>query len=258
MGNNPQITTTQLRALIASGANRDELPESGSTIMSTRESFRISFDEAMRRAAITEAFKIKNHQYAINARNLESKQLALERATSNSIANADIQEDRVHIVNSTIINPPTAKYLDQFAEGGSIAYYVPKKSKEYGFQENNNTPIIQTPLVNFSGIGSYGDVQTSTPTKSTTTQQNNKNNASTTPVNKTNLIPSVNYLPVNTTELNQIADGKRLPSTYVAGREFSQKNLYTTVEPKLNFTNIAIVGAAAAIITGAVIKGSKS
>ena len=88
--------------------------------------------------------------------------------------------------------------MDQFADRNAIVtpYYDPSIYVVHGVQ-NNNSPIVETPVINFSGIGKY---QTETQkSNSTTTVQNNKNNS---PVNKTNLIPSVNYLPVNTTELN--------------------------------------------------------
>ena len=136
------------------------------------------------------------------------------------------------------------KYLDQFAERSSIItpYYDPSIYVVHGVQENNNSPIIQTPIVNFSGIGEFQITEVSKPSTSTSTVQNNNNNASTTEVNKTNLVSNVNYLPVNTTELNKFA---------------TPNGVAPISDKKQNYSNIAIIGAATAIIAGVVLVGSK-
>ena len=189
----------------------------------------ISTENDVRAAAEQESLRIKQEA---------------ERATANAIANANIQNDRVFIVNSTNINPVTTKYLDQFAERSSIItpYYDPSIYVVHGVQENNNSPIIQTPIVNFSGIGEFQITEVSKPSTSTSTVQNNNNNASTTEVNKTNLVSNVNYLPVNTTELNKFA---------------TPNGVAPISDKKQNYSNIAIIGAATAIIAGVVLVGSK-
>ena len=205
----------------------------------------------------TQTFNTKQGTYVVQGRSTENDVRAAaeqeslrikqenERATANAIANANIQKDRVFIVNSTNINPVTTKYLDQFAERGAIVtpYYDPSIYVVHGVTQNNNSPIIEESIVNYSGIGKNQTTQVSKPSNSTTTVQNNKNNASTTEVNKTNLIPNVNYLPVNTTELNKFA---------------TPQGVAPIVETKPDYSNIAIIGGAAAVLAGIVVIGSKS
>ena len=241
-----RMTTAQLRAMISGGATRDELPTKakGGSVSSTRDSASIAHLEAVNRARITAEFKARQQTTSRQESKIRTTQLALERTTSNAMANADIQKDRVYIVNSTNSNPVTTKYLDQFAERPSIApkYFDPSIYNVQGISQNNNSPIIDTPVVNYSGIGKYQTTEVSKPSNSTSTVQNNKNNATETPVNKVNLIPDVNYLPVNTTELNKFA---------------TPQGVAPIVETKPDYSNIAIIGGAAAVLAGIVVVGSK-
>ena len=243
-----RMTTAELRAMIDKGATRDQVPVTGSTIVSTRDSASIAYLEAIQRHAVTAKFKAAQHTTARDKGREREQQDAIDRATANAIANANVQKDRVEIVNSSIINTPTGKYLDQFADRGSIVtpYYDPSIYVVHGVLENNNSPIVETPVVNFSGIGKYQTTETQKPSDSTTTVQNNKNNASTTPVNKTNLIPNVNYLPVNTTELNQLADRKRLSDSYPS--HFSQIDTDAGDKNYLKIGGIAAVAGILAVI----------
>ena len=245
-----RMTTAELRALIAGGATREELPTKagGGSVQSTRDSASIAYLEAIQRHAVTAKFKADQQITARQKAELRTQQDAIDRATANSIANANVQQDRVHIVNSQIINTPTGKYLDQFADRNAIVtpYYDPSIYVVHGVTQNNNSPIVETPVVNFSGIGKNQTTETQKPSNSTTTVQNNKNNASTTPVNKTNLIPSVNYLPVNTTELNQLADRKRLADSYPS--HFSQVDTDAGDKNYLKIGGIAAVAGILAVI----------
>ena len=91
----------------------------------------------------------------------------------------------------------------------------------HGVTQNNNSPIVETPVINFSGIGKYQTTETQKPSNSTTTDQNSKDNSSTTAVSKINAIPDPNYFPVTTTELLIIcADRTRLSDSYPS--HFSQ------------------------------------
>ena len=211
---------------------------------STTSSASIAYLEAVKRAKITADFAAAQHTTARDKALIYETQLALERTTSNAIANADIQKDRVHIVNSTNSNPVTTKYLDQFADRNSIvtSYYDPSIYVVNGVTQNNNSPIMETAIVNYSGIGKNQVTEVSKPSNSTTTVQNNKNNASTTNVNQTNLIPDVNYLPVNTTELNKFA---------------TPNGVLPIPDTKPDYSNIAIIGGAAAVLAGIVVIGSK-
>ena len=83
--------------------------------------------------------------------------------------------------------------------------------------------------------------EVSKPTNSTSTVQNNKNNALTTPVNEVNLISNVNDKPVNTTELNHFA---------------TPYGVAPIVETKTDYSNVMIIGAGAAILTGIVLVGA--
>ena len=122
-----RMTTAELRAMINSGATRDQVPVTGSTIVSTRDSASIAYLEAIQRHAVTAKFKADQLITARQKAELRTEQDAIDRATSNSIANANVQQDRVEIVNSSIINTPTGKYLDQFADRNAIVtpYYDP-------------------------------------------------------------------------------------------------------------------------------------
>ena len=74
-----------------------------------------------------------------------------------------------------------------------------------------------------------------------------KNNSSTTPVNKTNLIPNVNYLSVNTTELNELAvNRKRLSDSYPS--HFSQVDTDAGDKNYLKIGGIAAVAGILAVI----------
>ncbi len=217
---------------------------SGTSVKSTTSSASIAYLEAVNRARITEEFRSRQQISVREESKIRTAQLALQRTTANSIANADIQKDRVFIVNSANTNPVTTKYLDQFADRPSIAprYFDPSIYVVHGVTQNNNSPIIEESIVNYSGIGKYQTTEVSKPSNSTSTVQNNKNNATETPVNKVNLIPDVNYLPVNTTELNKFA---------------TPQGVAPIVETKPDYSNIAIIGAAGAILAGVVIVGSK-
>ena len=237
----PVMTTTDLRLAIESGS---EVATSGSRIESTRDSASIAYLEAVRRAKKTADFAAAQHTTAREQAKIYQTQLALERTTANAIANADIQKDRVFLVNSANTNPVTTKYLDQFADRPSIAprYFDPSIYVVSGVTQNNNSPIIETPVVNYSGIGEFQITEVSKPSNSTTTVQNNKNNSSQAVVNKVNLIPDVNYLPVNTTELNKFA---------------TPQGVAPIVETKPDYSNMAIIGGAAAVLAGIVVVGSK-
>ena len=241
-----RMTTAELRAMISGGATREELPTKakGGSVSSTRESASIAYLEAINRARITAEFKAQQQTTAREQTRIRTAQLALERSTANEIANANIQRDRVYIVNSTDSNPVTTKYLDQFAERPSIApkYFDPSIYVVHGVTQNNNSPIIEESIVNYSGIGKNQTTEVSKPSNSTSTVQNNKNNASTTDVNKTNLIANVNTKPVNTTELNKFA---------------TPQGVAPIVETKPDYSNIAIIGGAAAVLTGIVLVGNK-
>tara|TARA_R110000782_G_scaffold104120_2_gene191844 strand:+ start:428 stop:1156 length:729 start_codon:yes stop_codon:yes gene_type:complete len=234
------LTTDRIKELAAKG---QRMP-SGTSVTSTTSSASIAYLEAVNRARITSEFAAAQHTTAREQAKIYETQLALERTTANAMANADIQKDRVFIVNSTNSNPVTTKYLDEFSNRGSIVtpYYDPSIYVVHGVTQNNNSPIIETPIVNFSGIGEFQITEVSKPSNSTSTVQNNKNNASTTEVNKTNLIPDVNYLPVNTTELNKFA---------------TPNGVLPIPDTKPDYSNIAIIGAAGAILAGIVIVGSK-
>lgn len=237
----PVMTTTELRLAIESGS---EVATSGSRVESTRSSAQIAYDERVARNARTTAFAAAQKTTAREQSKIRTAQLALERSTANEIANSNIQKDRVYIVNSANTNPVTTKYLDQFADRASIAprYFDPSIYVVHGVTQNNNSPIVEESIINYSGIGKNQVTEVSKPSNSTTTVQNNKNNASTTEVNKTNLIPNVNYLPVNTTELNKFA---------------TPQGVAPIVEEKPDYSNIAIIGGAAAILAGIVVVGSK-
>jgi len=234
------LTTDRIKELAAKG---QRMP-SGTSVKSTTSSASIAYLEAVNRARITEEFRSRQQISVREESKIRTAQLALERTTANSIANADIQKDRVFIVNSANTNPVTTKYLDQFADRPSIAprYFDPSIYVVSGVTQNNNSPIIETPVVNYSGIGEFQITEVSKPSNSTTTVQNNKNNSSQAVVNKVNLIPDVNYLPVNTTELNKFA---------------TPQGVAPIVETKPDYSNIAIIGAAGAILAGVVIVGSK-
>ena len=203
----------------------------------------IAYLEAMQRHAITTQFRANQVISKRNQAELRTRQLELERSTSNPIANSNVQSDRVDIVNSTNSNPVTTKYLDQFADRNSIApiYFDPSVYLVHGVQENNNTPILDQSFINYSGIGQFQITEVSKPTNSTSTVQNNKNNALTTPVNEVNLISNVNDKPVNTTELNHFA---------------TPYGVAPIVETKTDYSNVMIIGAGAAILTGIVLVGS--
>ena len=234
------LTTDRIKELAAKG---QRMP-SGTSVKSTTSSASIAYLEAVNRARITEEFRARQQISVREESKIRTAQLALERTTANSIANADIQKDRVFIVNSANTNPVTTKYLDQFADRPSIAprYFDPSIYVVSGVTQNNNSPIIETPVVNYSGIGEFQITEVSKPSNSTTTVQNNKNNSSQAVVNKVNLIPDVNYLPVNTTELNKFA---------------TPNGVAPIVEEKPDYSNIAIIGGAAAILAGIVVVGSK-
>jgi len=234
------LTTDRIKELAAKG---QRMP-SGTSVKSTTSSASIAYLEAVNRARITEEFRARQQISVREESKIRTAQLALERTTANSIANADIQKDRVFIVNSANTNPVTTKYLDQFADRPSIAprYFDPSIYVVSGVTQNNNSPIIETPVVNYSGIGEFQITEVSKPSNSTTTVQNNKNNSSQAVVNKVNLIPDVNYLPVNTTELNKFA---------------TPDGVLPIPDTKPDYSNIAIIGAAGAILAGVVIVGSK-
>ena len=234
------LTTDRIKELAAKG---QRMP-SGTSVKSTTSSASIAYLEAVNRARITEEFRARQQISVREESKIRTAQLALKRTTANSIANADIQKDRVFIVNSANTNPVTTKYLDQFADRPSIAprYFDPSIYVVSGVTQNNNSPIIETPVVNYSGIGQFQTTEVSKPSNSTTTVQNNKNNSSQAVVNKVNLIPDVNYLPVNTTELNKFA---------------TPQGVAPIVEEKPDYSNIAIIGGAAAILAGIVVVGSK-
>ena len=246
-----RMTTTQLRAMINNGATRAELPTKagGGSVQSTRDSASIAYLEAIQRHAVTAKFKADQLITARQKSELRTEQDAIDRATANSIANANVQQDRVHIVNSQIINTPTGKYLDQFADRNAIVtpYYDPSKYVVHGVLENNNSPIVETPVVNFSGIGKNQTTETKKPSNSTTTVQNNKNNSSTTPVNKINLSSNATtFSPLNTTELNELADRKRLSSSYPS--HFSQIDTDAGDKNYLKIGGIAAVAGILAVI----------
>ena len=234
------LTTDRIKELAAKG---QRMP-SGTSVTSTTSSASIAYLEAVNRARITSEFAAAQHTTAREQAKIYETQLALERTTANAMANADIQKDRVFIVNSTNTNPVTTKYLDQFADRASIApkYFDPSIYVVHGVTQNNNSPIIEEAVVNYSGIGKFQTTEVSKPSNSTTTVQNNKNNASTTDVNQINLIANVNDKPVNTTELNKFA---------------TPQGVAPIVETKPDYSNIAIIGGAAAILTGIVVIGSK-
>jgi hypothetical protein len=237
----PVTTTAELRVAIASG---EKVASTGSRVESTRSSAQIAYNERVARNAKTAAFAAAQKTTAREQSKIRTVQLELERTTANAMANADIQKDRVFIVNSANTNPVTTKYLDQFADRASIAprYFDPSIYVVHGVTQNNNSPIIEESIVNYSGIGKNQTTQVSKPSNSTTTVQNNKNNSSQAVVNKVNLIPDVNYLPVNTTELNHFA---------------TPQGVAPIVETKPDYSNIAIIGGAAAVLAGIVVIGSK-
>ena len=234
------LTTDRIKELAAKG---QRMP-SGTSVISTSNSASIAYLEAVNRARITAEFRARQQISVREESKIRTAQLALERTTANAMANADIQKDRVYIVNSANTNPVTTKYLDQFAERPSIAprYFDPSIYVVHGVTQNNNSPIIEESIVNYSGIGKNQVTEVSKPSNSTTTVQNNKNNSVDTPVNKVNLIADVNYLPVNTTELNHFA---------------TPQGVAPIVETKPDYSNIAIIGGAAAVLAGIVVVGSK-
>ena len=59
--------------------------------------------------------------------------------------------------------------MDQFADRNAIVtpYFDSSKYVVHGVLENNNSPIVETPVVNFSGIGKYQTTETQKPSTST-------------------------------------------------------------------------------------------
>ena len=242
-----RLSTSQLLSMIGGGANRDQLlsstSSSGGVAYSTPQSAQTAYNEAIQRHAVTAAFRAVQRATTRAEAEIRYVDLQMERATANAMANGNIQVDRVPIVNSSATTTQvTTKNLDSFTDRPSIVQSEPIVVKVQTVKQDNNNPIIDDPIVNYAGIGEFQVTEVSKPSNSTSTVQNNKNNSSTTMVNKVNLIPDVNYLPVNTTELNKFA---------------TPKGVAPLPKEDTNYSNIAIVGAAAAVLTGIVVIGSK-
>jgi precorrin isomerase len=66
-----RLTTDQLKAMIASGATREQLPASGSSVSSTVDSAQRAYLAAQQKVARTAAFKLAQTQTARQFHKLE-------------------------------------------------------------------------------------------------------------------------------------------------------------------------------------------
>ena len=102
-----RMTTAQLRAMIAGGATRDELPTkaSGQSVSSTSESANAAYLAAVNRARVTEEFRAAQLQTA--------RQTMIERYgmnvsvsdNSTNLPNFDAQNQMYQVSSNNVVNP---------------------------------------------------------------------------------------------------------------------------------------------------------
>ena len=100
-----RMTTAQLRAMISSGATRDELPASGSSISSTNESASTAYLAAINRARVTEEFRAAQLQTARQASQERTAQMQSVADNSTNLPNFDAQNQVYKVAANNVVNP---------------------------------------------------------------------------------------------------------------------------------------------------------
>tara|TARA_R110002051_G_scaffold165748_2_gene236758 strand:+ start:999 stop:1718 length:720 start_codon:yes stop_codon:yes gene_type:complete len=105
MAKPPRMTTAQLKAMITGGATKAELPASGSTVMSTRDSASIAYLAAVNRARVTQEFAAAQLQ---TARQTMTEKYGLNVSVSDNsknLPNFDAQNQIYQVSSNNVVNP---------------------------------------------------------------------------------------------------------------------------------------------------------
>ena len=105
-----RLTTDQLRAMIAGKATREELPASGSTVMSSRDSASRAYLAAVQKAERTRAFLAARTQTARQISQEKTSQRQSVADNSKNLPNFDAQSERYNQNNN--VNP-SSLYTNQ-------------------------------------------------------------------------------------------------------------------------------------------------
>lgn len=106
-----RLTTDQLRAMINKGANRDELPASGSSVSSTQSSAQAAYLAQLKRVQETAAFRANQQQTERQKQADISKQIMISTTNDSQVMPDFVAQSEQWNRNST--NLPSALYPTQ-------------------------------------------------------------------------------------------------------------------------------------------------
>ena len=106
-----RLTTDQLRAMINKGANRDELPASGSSVSSTQSSAQAAYLAQLKRVQETAAFRANQQQTERQKQADISKQIMISTTNDSQVMPDFVAQSEQWNRNST--NLPSALYPNQ-------------------------------------------------------------------------------------------------------------------------------------------------
>ena len=147
-----RMTTAQLRAMIAGGATREELPTkaSGQSVSSTNESANAAYLAAINRARVTEEFRAAQLQTARQASQERTAQMQSVADNSTNLPNFDSQNQIYDSSRNNVVNPSSI-FPNQPVNVSGISR---NSTMKYGINTN----------ANFNTATSMNDFQSANPT----------------------------------------------------------------------------------------------
>ena len=145
-----RMTTTQLRAMISGGSTRSQLPASGSTVSSTRDSASRAYLAAVDRARVTAEFRAAQTQTARTKSQARTAQMISVSENEKNLPNFDAQSEPYNQNNN--VNP-SALYTNQPV---NVTGQTKSSVMDYGLNTN----------ANYNYATAMNDYQTANPLQS--------------------------------------------------------------------------------------------
>ena len=149
-----RMTTDQLRAMIAGGATRDQLPSkaSGSSVISTRDSASIAYLAAVNRARVTAEFRAAQQQTARQASQERTSQRQSVADNSKNLPSYTAQNQIYNSTPNNVVNP-SSLFSNQPV---NVTGQSQNSTMNYGVNTN----------ANYNNATALNDYQTANPLQS--------------------------------------------------------------------------------------------
>jgi hypothetical protein len=157
-----RMTTDQLRAMIAGGATREQLPASGSSVSSTVDSAQRAYLAAQQKVARTAAFKLAQTQTARTISQARTAQMQSVADNSKNLPNFDAQNQTITQCTPTVNNYCKTNLISNNNVNPS-SLFVPQRVNVTGQSKNSSVNVGINSNANYNYATQLNDYQTLNP-----------------------------------------------------------------------------------------------